>query len=60
MFSGNLKRRGRERVNGHILFIYYVTVYMCIITISNTGIFCYSFLVVVLLMIKNRYNLFIQ
>ena len=34
----------------HILFIYYVTVYMCIITISNTGIFCYSFLVVVLLM----------
>ena len=34
----------------HILFIYYVTVYMCIITISNTGIFCYSFLVIVLLM----------
>ena len=34
----------------HILFIYYVTIYMCIITISNTGIFCYSFLVVVLLM----------
>ena len=33
-----------------ILFIYYVTVYMCIITISNTCIFCYSFLVVVLLM----------
>ena len=36
----------------HILFIYCVIVYMCMITItiSNTGIFCYSLSAVVLLM----------